>query len=134
MATKAQIKTLSAPRVYLDGKLLKVLPNTVKIEDMREVKTRAVSSGGGSSTVVHGFDAATKLFKVTFSLAHTREYADLLGEYKGRAESIDTSVLKIVEDTDQEVIADAVLTNSVSRNYEAEGALELEFTGRSAST
>lgn len=132
MATAREVKTLSNPYIYVDGKLVKIISNSGKVEYMAEVKSRTVSHGGGQTSVVHGFDASTDLVKVSFSLAHTKENVEFVRTYKARAKAIQLSTIKTTEDGDEEIIPEAVMTDAITRNYEAEGDLECVFMGRNS--
>lgn len=133
MATVKEIRSLSAPAIYLDGRRIKIIPNSCKAELPGEVKSRAVSAGGGSYDIVHGYDVESVVCKVTFDVANTGEMAELVQDYAARAQRIDVSTLKIVEDTLQLAYDRMVLANKVEIGYEAEGTISLEFMGRYAS-
>ena len=132
MATVKEVKSLSAPAVFLDGRRVKVIPNSVKAELPDEIKSRAVSSGGGAIDIVHGLDLEQAICKVSFDVANTGEMAELVQDYKARGRRFELSTLKLVEDTLQLNYDRALLTNRVEVPYEAEGKITLEFMGRYA--
>lgn len=129
MATTREVRVLSNPTVYLDGRKIKVLPNKTKVELPGEVKTRAVSAGGGAISIVHGYDVEQSWVKVTFEVANTAEQMALVKDYTARRAVINLSTLRLVEDTEQTIVTDAVLANKPEVAYEAEGSITLEFHG-----
>lgn len=132
MATARELKTLSAPAVYLDGRLIKVIPNSVKAELPGETKTRAVSGGGGAYDVVKGVNVEEYICKVQFDVASTAEMIELVQDYKARANAVVASTLKLVEDPLQLSYDRMTLDNKPEIGFEAEGNISLEFTGRYA--
>lgn len=132
MATPREVKVLSNPTVYLDGRKIKVLPNSVKAELPDEIKTRAVSSGGGGIDVVHGVDLEAAYCKVMLEVANTAENVDLVLDYKARARVITLSTLRLAEDTLQLSYDHMVLSNKPELEFAAEGSISLEFCGRYA--
>lgn len=132
MATVKEVRALSAPAIYLDGRRLKIIPNSCTAELPGEIKSRAVSAGGGSVDIVHGYDVEADVCKVKFDVANTGEMVEVVQDYKAKAKRIDLSTLKIVEDTLQLVYDRMVLTNRVEVPYEADGKITLEFMGRYA--
>lgn len=132
MATVKEVRALSAPAVYLDGRRIKIIPNSFKAELPDEIKSRAVSAGGGAIAIVHGLDLEQAVCKVSFDVANTGEMVELIQDYKAKARRMETSTLKAVEDTLQLSYDQLVLTNRVEVPYEAEGKITLEFMGRYA--
>ena len=132
MATQREIKTLSDPIIYLDGRRLKVLPNKTTGELPGEVSTRAVSAGAGSHHVVHGYNAEEAYCRVSFSLAHTKENQEIVLDLEARKLRVAPSTIKIVEDESALNYEDMVLQSKTELTFEAEGEIALEFAGRYA--
>lgn len=132
MATARECRVLSNPTVYLDGRKIKIIPNSCKAELPDEIKTRAVSAGGGAIDVVHGLDVEQAYCKVTFDLANTAENVDLVQDYKARGRTFLLSTLRLAEDTVQLSYDHMLLSNKVEIGFESEGNISVEFTGRYA--
>lgn len=130
MATAREIRTLSDPAIYVDDRRLKIIPNSCSVELPGEVKSRAVSAGGGAYDIVHGVDAEAFVCTVKFDLAYTRENLEFVLDYKARAQIIDVSTLKIVDGTSQLIYDRMILTNKIEATHEAEGKISLEWMGR----
>lgn len=125
-------RTLSAPILFLDGRRLKVIPNSVKHEVPGEAKVRAVSAGGGAVEMVYGVDIEAYACKVEFELAATQEYAELAMDYAARRTNGERTTIKIVEDTAQFHYDQLTLTNKIEIPHEPEGKIKFEFMGRFA--
>lgn len=130
MATPRETRALSAPMIYLDGFRVKIIPNTLSAEMPGEVKSRAVSAGGGSIEIVHGYDAEASVCKVKFEVANTAENVDLAKDYKARAKITATSTIRIDEDTEVLHFDSMVLGNRIEIPYEPDGKITFEFNGR----
>lgn len=133
MATAKEVQALSAPTIYLDGRRLKILPNSCRAELPGEVKSRAVSAGGGATSMVHGYDVEADVCKIKFDVANTGEMAELLQDYASRRRRIELSTIKIIEKTVNLSYDQAVMTNKIEIGFEADGKIEVEFMGRYAS-
>lgn len=130
MATIKELKTLSAPAVYIDGRRVKIIPNSCTAELPGEVKTRAVSAGGDAYDVVHGVDVEAYYCAVKFDVANTGEMVELVQDYKSRARRIETSTIKLVEDGTTLNYDRMVLSNKLEIQFSAEGNISLEWHGR----
>lgn len=128
--TSREVKTLSAPAVFLDGLRLKIIPNTCTAELPGEISTRAVSAGGGAYDIVHGVNVEAFTCMVKFEIANTAEMVELIEDYKARANTVTLSTLKLVEDAIQLTYDRMLLTNKIELSFEAEGSIPVEFTGR----
>lgn len=132
MATQREVKTLSDPIIYLDGRRILALPNKTTVELPGEVSTRSVSAGGGSHSVVHGYNVEEAHCVVKFSVANTKANQELVLDYKAKQKNIDLSTIKVVEDDSAMNYDTMVLQNKTELGYEAEGEIALEFGGRYA--
>ncbi|MEQ8823844.1 MAG: hypothetical protein RIC14_05675 [Filomicrobium sp.] len=130
MATSRELKTLSAPAVFLDGIRLKVIPNSVTAELPGETKSRAVSAGGGAYDLVKGVDVEQFVCIIKMDVANTAEMKELAEDYKARANTVTTSTLKLIEDPTQLSYDRVTLDNKPELAFEAEGVISLEFSGR----
>lgn len=129
MANREQ-RSLSTPSVHLDGRRLKIVPNTCTAELPGESKVRAVSAGGGAVEMVHGFDVEAMVCTVKFDLPNTSEYVELAQDYAARRINGLPSTLKIVDESEQLHYDQMTLTNRVEIPFEPEGKISLEWMGR----
>lgn len=132
MATIKEIKTLSDPAIYVDGKRLKIISNSCTAEMPGEVASRAVSAGGGAIAIVHGVNTEAYVCMVRFDLANTAENMEFVLDYKERARTVSVSTLQIVEDSVQLNYDTMILTNKVEASFDSEGVISVEFSGRYA--
>ncbi len=132
MATAKEVRTLSAPAVFIDGRRIKVIPNSCTAELPGEVQTRAVSAGGAAYDIVHGVDVEAFTCVVKFDVALTGEMVEFVEDMKAKALNVDVSTVELVEKTAQLVYDRMLLTNKVEMEFAAEGSVSLEFTGRYA--
>lgn len=123
-------RTLSAPTVMLDGKRLKVIPNSVTHEFPGTAEVRAVSAGGTAVEMVYGIDITEYRCSVKFDLPATAEYSELARDYAARRDGEERSTIRIVEDTDQVVYDQCTLVNKMELAREPEGKISFEFVGR----
>lgn len=128
-STRREIRALTAPIIYLDGKRLKILPNSCTAELPGEVKGRAVSAGAGMSSAVYGYNAEEDLCKIKFELANTAENVELALDYNARARKITPSTLRLVEDTINLSYTDAVKVNKTEVPFETDGKITFEMQG-----
>lgn len=123
-------RTLSAPIVFLNGRRLKIIPNSCMHELPGEAKVRAVSAGGGTVEIVYGIDLEAMACKVEFELPATAEYVELAQDVAARRVDGDTSTIKIVEDTAQFHYDQMSLVNKLEIPHEPEGKIKFEYQGR----
>lgn len=122
-------RSLSAPTVFLDGRRLKIIPNSLTHDLPGEAKVRAVASGN-TTEMVHGIDLEADVCTIAFELANTAEYRELALDYIARRKSGETSTVKIVEDGAQDVYDQCILTNKVNMPRDTEGKIKIELMGR----
>lgn len=67
----AQTYELSAPQVVVNGNIIPIVPNSLKVRIPGDWKVRAMSAGGGSTQVVAGLDVTNLLGKMDFKVANT---------------------------------------------------------------
>jgi hypothetical protein len=132
MATAREVKTLSAPAVFLDGRRLKIIPNSCTAELPGGNNARAVSAGGDAYDIVHGVDVEQFVCMVKFDVAYTTENLELIEDYKAKANAVETSTIKLVEKPVQLSFDRMILSNKIELPFEAEGSISLEFSGRYA--
>lgn len=129
-ATVKEVRALSAPAIYLDGKRIKIIPGSLKADLPGMVKGRAVSSGGGSVDMVYGYDVEADACKIVFEVANTAEMAELAADYSARRRTTQISTLKIVEQTAQFSYDTVLMTDKIEIPFDADGKIKLEFMGR----
>lgn len=126
-------RTLSAPTIFLDGRRLKIIPNSCMHELPFEAKVRAVSAGGGAVEMVYGVDLEAGACKVEFELPCTAEYVELAQDYASRrVGNSGSSTIRIVEETEQFHYDQMTLVNKIEIPHEPEGKIKFEFEGRYA--
>lgn len=129
MATLEETLTLSAPKVRVNGRTIKIIPNSVEADFPGERKVRAISSGGNSVSMVSGVNVEELKSMIKFSVPHTAEMANWVEEIADDANRGIFCTIEIIEQTKQLAYEQAVLTNKPSRKFEAEADIELEFEG-----
>lgn len=130
MPSIEQIAVLSTPKVLVDQRVVKVVPNSVKMMIPGEAKPRAMSAGGGSIEIVVGVDAATLMSKVSFSVAATAENVELLRGWKAKALNYEPCTVQIVHRGNQYAYEQMYMTNAPDVSMEAEGSIDVEFNGK----
>ena len=130
MATYAANATLSDSAVYLDGRRLKYIPNSLTVTEPSEGSARAVTSGGGSYEIVHGRNVESNVAMISFDVANTEENQELVDDYISRGSSFQFSTMQIVSRGSNKLFDTMLLTNKPEISYEAEGSISLEFSGR----
>lgn len=130
MATLAETLTLSAPKVQINGRTIKIIPGSVERDIPGERKVRAVSSGGGAVSMVVGVNVEELKAAVSFSVAHTAEMVNLVEQLANDANLGVPCTIKIIEQTKQLAYEQMYLVNKPKPKYEAEGEIELEFEGQ----
>lgn len=122
-------RILSTPAVYINGELVPVIPNSVRITEPGEMSVMAVSAGGGAVASVVGLNAETLVAKVSLSIAHTAANVELVRELKQLSHSGVGFAVSIVDGDQRDSFEYMVLINEAERAHEAEGQIELEMQG-----
>jgi hypothetical protein len=121
-------QVLSTPKVLVDGTVIKVLPNTVSHKLGGEVKSRFVSTGGGSGTVVHGVNAETMMGHVKFDMAVTAEAIALVRKWKQQSLEGVYQTIELV-DSAPLYFANMCLGKDVDIERKSDGKITCEFDG-----
>jgi hypothetical protein len=129
MATLEQTRVLSDPAVYVGGRLVAVVPNTVKETEPGETSVRAVSAGGGAVRHVSGLNVEEMKGMVSFSLPTTGENVDLVEGWRADSNAGVSTVIMVVTQTRQSTYESMWMTEKPEYNYEPEGNIELTFEG-----
>lgn len=129
MATLVETLTLSAPKVQINGRTIKIITGSVERDIPGERKVRAVSSGGNSVSMVVGVNVEELKAGVKFSVAHTGEMVNLVEQWADDSNRGVPVTIKIIEQTKQLAYEQMYLVNKPSAKYEAEGSIDLEFEG-----
>lgn len=129
MATLDETLTLSAPKIQVNGRTIKIIPGSVERDIPGERKVRAVSSGGNSVSMVSGLNVEELKASVKFSVAHTAEMVDWVEQIADDSNRGVFCTIKIIEQTKQLSYEQMILTSKPSAKYEAEGSLDVEFEG-----
>lgn len=130
MATIEQTRVLSTPKVLVDGRIIKVIPNSVKKTIGGETKIRAVSSGGGEVDIVAGVNAEELLSSVEFEIAVTAEMVDFARQQRDKANRAEFVTIRLVEQTDQYAFTQMFLQNKPDVEFKSEGSIKLEYMGK----
>lgn len=129
MATLDETLTLSAPKIQVNGRTIKIIPGSVERDIPGERKVRAVSSGGNAVSMVSGLNVEELKASVKFSVAHTAEMVDWVEQIADDSNRGVFCTIKIIEQTKQLSYEQMILTSKPSAKYEAEGSLDVEFEG-----
>lgn len=122
-------RVLSTPKVLVDGRIIKIIPNSCTYEVGGETNIRAVSAGGGTVSVVAGVNAEEMLSMVSFEVAHTAEMGDFVREQRAKANRGESVTIRIVEATQQFAFAPMFLQNKPSLEFKADGSIKMEYKG-----
>lgn len=123
-------RALSNPIIFLDGRRIKIMPNSATHELPYSRSVRAVSAGGNSIDMVYGVNVEDGACTVKFETPNTAEYVELAEAYADP--NREPSTIKIVEDTKQFFYDQMSLTTKIEIPRETEGAISFEFMGRYA--
>lgn len=129
MAALDTTRVLSTPKVLVDGRIIKHMPNSVSMELGGEMKVRAVSSGGGAVSIVAGLNAEELLSTVKFEVAATAEMVEWVRETKDKTNRGQPVTVRLVEDTAQFAFVDMYFANKSEIGFEAEGKISVELMG-----
>lgn len=129
MATLRESLTLSAPKVQVNGRTIKIIPGSVERDIPGERKVRAVSSGGNTVSMVVGRNIEELKAGVKFEVPHTAEMVELVEQLADDANRGVPCTIKIIEETKQHAYQQMYLVNKPSAKFEAEGSISLEFEG-----
>ena len=133
MATNAatyDTQTLSTPKLLVDGVVWQYIPNTMEIHIPGEAKVRAVSSGGGSTSTVSGFDASTNIGHIKFDMPYTARNRDRAYALKQNMKKGIGSVIQVVyDDNVQDVFTNMQTTKGTTGHAKADGNITFEFEG-----
>lgn len=129
MATAEQYQVLSTPAVYVDGQLVKVVPNSVRQPEPGERSVTAVSAGGRSVAHVVGVNAETLKGRVSFALMVTGENVALVEGWSAKANNAEPVTISIISAARTSSYEQMWMTEEPEYSYEAEGQVELTFEG-----
>ncbi len=124
-----QTKTISTPKVYINGSVWPIEPNSFKYTLPGEVKVRSMSSGGGNVQIVAGVDASKLLGKVKFAVAATKQMIDRVKAVKALSNAGVGATCRAGDPPWAESWSNMFLANETEVMLEAEGKIELEFDG-----
>ena len=130
MATKEQTHVLSTPKVMVDGRVVKVIPNSVKFKIPGEAKVRAVSAGGAAVEVVQGLNAEALLGHVAFSIATTRENVDLVRLWKAKMINGEQCTIRLIFPTAQFSYQQMFFSKDTDVEAKSDGTIQVEFEGQ----
>tara|TARA_R110000824_G_scaffold95990_11_gene230346 strand:+ start:5674 stop:6081 length:408 start_codon:yes stop_codon:yes gene_type:complete len=129
MSTLAQTRVLSDPGVYVGGRLVAIIPNSVTEREPGEVSVRAVSAGGGAVQHVSGLNVEEMRGMVSFSIPTTGENVELAEGWRAASNAGTSTTVQVITQTRQSDYEDMWLTEAPEISYEPEGAIELTFEG-----
>lgn len=126
MATKEQTEILATPTVMLNGRILKIVPGSLKEEGGAPGKVRTVSAGGKSVALVHGVDMKEAMTALKFEVANTAENQEIVRTFHDDSSDGVASSIRVINDTVQRAYNDCFMTNKFTAEYSAEGNIPVE--------
>ena len=129
MATIEQTRTISTPKVFVNGVVWAIKPNSFEYNLPGETKVRAMSAGGGAVQIVAGLDAEALKGKVKFAVAATTQMIRRVAELKAATNAGTASTIRAMEGPWGQAWQNMFLANDTAVKLEAEGVIELEFEG-----
>ena len=129
MATAEQFQILSTPGVYVDGQLIKVVPNSVRMPEPGERMVMAVSAGGGSVSHVVGVNAESLKGSVSFAMYVTGETIAAVEGWVAKANRAEPVTISVVSAARTSSFENMWLTETPEFAHETEGQVELTFEG-----
>jgi hypothetical protein len=130
MATDVQTRVLSTPAVYVTGRIVKIVPNSLRQKIPGENNVRAMSAGGGTVEIVYGINAEKLIGEVSFEVANTAENAEMIRSWRNNSNNGVTETVRIVEKTAQYAYDTMVLANEPEQEFKSDGNIKCEFRGR----
>lgn len=126
MATLAQTRVLATPTIMLNGRVLKIVPGSLKEDGGGSGKVRAVSAGGNAVALVHGVDAKEYTTSLKWEMANTAENQDIVLQFHNDSNNGIPSTILIVNDSKQKAFNDVYMVNKFTADYSAEGNIPVE--------
>lgn len=130
MATPAELKNLSTPKVFVDGVVVAIVPNSFKLELPGETKVRAMNAGGGAVQMVVGVDAESDKADIEFKLAGTANNIERIRGWRAKARRGQPSAIRVVEETAQYSFEQMFMTDRSDVEFSAEGDASVKFCGK----
>lgn len=138
MVALNETRVQSTPKVYVDGVLIPVVPNSVNMSPGGETSVRAMSAGGGSVAIVAGVNAEEMKGKVKFDLPNTAANVERARQWRDLSnKAIPVAVEVVSGDRDAGssagaayAFSDMYLENNPEAEFAHEGNISLEFCGR----
>jgi hypothetical protein len=124
--------TLSVPTVIINGETIKIVPNSFTYTGGEgDIKVRAASSGGNTSSSVHSQDAETQIGKAKFDVYLIDSLDARIAQWK---ENVGANTVQAVQGSESgESVTlswdNMSLVNEVERDASADGVTSLEFEG-----
>lgn len=129
MATIEQTRVLATPTVMLNGRVLKIIPGSLKEEGGGMGKPRTVSAGGNSVQLVVGVDMKEYMMSLKWEMANTAENQEIVRQFHDDSNAGLASTLMVINDTKQKPYTDIYMVNKFSAEYSAEGNIPVETVG-----
>ncbi|MDX2308083.1 MAG: hypothetical protein NW216_07590 [Hyphomicrobium sp.] len=129
MATTDQTRQLSTPKIFVNGVVWPIKPNSFKRAVPGETKVRAMSAGGGAVNIVAGLNAEELKAKVSFTVANTKQMLLRVEALMARTNRGEASTVRIVDGAYQKAFVTMYVTNKPEASFEAEGDIEIEMEG-----
>lgn len=123
-------KTLSTPKVLIDGEVIAVVPNSVEVDIPGDAKVRAMSAGGGATQIVFGVNAETLIGKVKMDIPATSQNYDRCRKWKANMINGIGSTISIIELDSQIPFQTMQLTKDTKLHMKADGNIQLEWEGQ----
>lgn len=121
---------LSTPQVLINGYVVPIVPNSLKVRIPGDEKVRAMSAGGGSIQVVAGLDAASLLGKVDFKIANTADnYAFVRSLKRDMINGIGCTV-QINDQNFSAAFQDMRFSKDTTADFSSTGDIACEFEGQ----
>lgn len=130
MATTAQTRVLSDPSIFIDGKSIKIVPNSAEMGLGNGSNPRAVSAGGGAIEIVNGIDASRLMSAVKFDIASTAENVAMVREWIDNANRGGQATILVKEVSGQYAFDQMFLKGDMRAAMRSDGNITCDWEGR----
>ena len=120
---------LSTPQVVLNGFIVPITPNSLKVRIPGDAKVRAISAGGGSVQTVSGVDAVNLLGKLDFKVPNTAANWDLIRALKRDLINGIGCTIQINDVRFNQAYQDMRFSKDTEADFKPDGDIPLEFEG-----
>lgn len=125
--------TLSTPQISINGEIIRIAPNTLKIVGgFGSVNVRSASGGGGDSVSVHSRNAEDFISKWSFDVYPEADIIKLIPEWSSATSGVNLSAIN------SDALGNPIATYSTEQAslvvdpeiaFASDGVIMLEFSG-----